>query len=372
MYRSNLWYERNRMLPADFITGTRYHLNLPQLMRPNDTMGHEKAIDHPELSQQAVCDNDHGLPVTLDPTGAHATYCVTGAKARYGLHTALNSAVNAFAKEAGAITSVEPPTTGLLMNRYGAAQCRLMHPKKLTAASKERRQTMRTLTEQLGTMQPGDAKTKLGQEIQAFAAKTPEAWGGLRIDLQVTFQSEEVWVDVGSVHPTPNSKITAVTNWTGRLSAAEAAIRGDRGRNSMMKEPSPTVKTACATKHKRYDELVRMAGKQKVDGQRPHAPRFYAAIVSHSGELAPEFIVMIEKFTRQFAKHVGTLNLEDGVRPAKRTSDYRSRFKDAIMCTVLKGFGRTLNAVGLPWDRSGDDTLSDENNFFLPSREEEL
>jgi hypothetical protein len=181
-----------------------------------------------------------------------------------------------------------------------------------------------------------------------------------------------VWVDVGTVHPTANSAITTVTRWTENLEEAEAAVTGRSGRNAMARKASPAVQAACTRKHKRYDDLVRMAGRQKDLGQRPYAPRFFAAIVSHSGELAPEFIAMIEMFTKEFAKHSRTLNLEDGVRPAVRTSDYRCRFKDAIMCTVMKGFGRTLCAVGLQWDRAGDDPLGEENGAFLLSRETEL
>ena len=92
-------------------------------------------------------------------------------------------------------------------------------------------------------------------------------------------------------------------------------------------------------------------------------------MISHAGEMAPELIGMVEFFTNQYAKHISTMGFEDGVPKARRTADYRCRFKDALMTTVLRGFGRTLGAVGLPWDQAGALPLYEENRVVPRSRE---
>jgi hypothetical protein len=370
-FQATLWYPRNRMTPDDFAYAIRYHLNLPQLIRGGDTLGADVALVGEEAGW-AVCAVDHGSPNALSPTGSHCTWCKTGGAARYRLHTTMNCVCDDFAREAGGITTREPPTHGLLMGKYGAGQCRLMFPKVNSIESKGRQEVMRRMADMQAGMQEGPAKVKHIQNMAAFAAATPGKWKGLRIDLRVLFPDCEVWVDVGSVHPTSNSTSRAVTIWAEKLAVAERAARGGRARNSMLKVPSPAVKVACVTKHNRYAPLVAIAANQHKKGVRPFAPRFVAAIISHTGEFAPELITMIELFTKQFAKHSRTLNLEDGVREARRTSDFRRRFKDALMVAVLGGFGRVLHSAGGPWDRGVDDPVLDGISGILPSMEGEL
>jgi hypothetical protein len=247
-----------------------------------------------------------------------------------------------------------------------------MFPKVNSNETKGRQEIMRRLVAIQAGMAEGPAKVKHMQLMHAFAAATPGKWKGLRIDLQVQFPTCEVWVDVGTVHPTSNSTSRAVTIWTEKLAAAERATRGVKARNSMLRVPSPVIKTACSTKHNRYAQLVAIAVNQQSRGDRPFAPRFFAAIISHAGEFAPELITMIEIFTKQFMRHSRSLHLEDGVKEARRTSDYRRRFKDALMVAVMGGFGRVLHTSGGPWDKDDDDPLLEGFAVIVPSMEDSL
>ncbi len=71
-------------------------------------------------------------------------------------------------------------------------------------------------------------------------------------------------------------------------------------------------------------------------------------------------------------RHSRTLGLEDGVKEARRTSDYRRRFKDALMVAVMGGFGRVLHTAGGPWDKGDDDPVLEGFSGIIPSMEGSL
>jgi hypothetical protein len=359
------------MTKDDYVCGVRYHLNLPQMIRPGDTRGAlmEEVGEHADM---AVCAVDHGTTKVLDPTGSHATVCKTGAKGRYMLHGGVNHVCGKFGDEAGGAQEREPGTAGLLMDKFSPAQCRLMFLKNASIAGKQRQAVMTSLSQSYAGMRQGTERTTIAQAMTTLAAETPKEWKGLRIDRRVVFPDMEVWIDVGTVHPTSCSTERAVTLWNKRLFEAGVASRGVLSRNRMAREASPTVATACRTKHARYAPMVKIAEDQKKKGQRAFAPRFFAAIVSHSGEFAPELMGLIELFTKQYAKHITKLGLEDGVTIARRTSDYRCRFKDALATTVMAGFGRVLGQAGRAWDGGEMDPLLDEGRQILPSRDVRL
>ena len=62
-------------------------------------------------------------------------------------------------------------------------------------------------------------------------------------------------------------------------------------------------------------------------------------------------------------------NLTDGLSLPRRTAEFRSRLKDALMVVVCRGFGRMLHTVGSAWDRAPDDPVHEPNRAFLPSME---
>jgi hypothetical protein len=370
-YKASLWFTRNRILPANFINMTRYHLNLPQMLREHVTTGAERAMGG-EAGGEALCEVEHPEPKTLDPTGAHATACKTGAKGRYRIHTLLANVVKDFGVEAGGTATMEPATRHLLMERFDKDLCRVLFPKTQTADGEKRKGQMEILVKQFSAKAQGPARDQIRRLMQELVDETPGNWKGLRIDIQILFPDEEIWVDVGSVHPTPESSQRTVTIWQEKLDREERKVRNTRKLNSMRKEGSPCVASACRTKHKRYQGMVDLALQQKANAHRMFAPLFVAGIVSHSGEFASELITMVERFTRQFLKLSKTMHLEDGVSDALRTSDYRCRFKDAMMTAVMKGWGDTLGSAGLPWDRNDGTPALDTYSGFIPSMERTL
>ena len=167
-------------------------------------------------------------------------------------------------------------------------------------------------------------------DIHAFASATPGGSKGLRIDAQLAFEDEEFWVDGGVVHPTSESTLPAVSKWIKRLLSANMEAAGFAHNNVMLQEPSPNVKAACANKQGTYKDLMDIAQAQHKPGWRQVLPIIVAAIISHSGEMAPELLTLVEHITMQFARSITVKDLEDGISKSRKTGQFRARFKDAL------------------------------------------
>ena len=73
-----------------------------------------------------------------------------------------------------------------------------------------------------------------------------------------------------------------------------------------------------------------------------------ACILSHAGELSPNAFLAVETITRYYKQSVAKQPTEDGIRLARRTALFRTRFKDALMTANINGFGATLSGAGQP------------------------
>jgi hypothetical protein len=83
--------------------------------------------------------------------------------------------------------------------------------------------------------------------------------------------------------------------------------------------------------------------------------------------MSPTAIQTIETITMAYRDSLGHRYFEDGVSKEKRTSEFRMRFKDALMCANAAGFGAVLAAAGLP--RAGRAVVSAFDHGGLPEWE---
>jgi hypothetical protein len=192
----------------------------------------------------------------------------------------------------------------------------------------------------------GPERTLLMRKAHEFALATPGGCKGLRVDSILEFGDAVFWVDMGATHATQISLLQPVTKWVQELSAASREAGGVLRANAMLMEPSPAVRRACNRKHDAYKPLLDVAAAQVKAGSRTHMPVFVAGIVTHTGEMAPELITLVESITMQFARTITPSDLEDGLSRSRRTGFFRARFKDALMVAMAEGFGRTLVAAG--------------------------
>ena len=72
----------------------------------------------------------------------------------------------------------------------------------------------------------------------------------------------------------------------------------------------------------------------------------------------------IEVITIVFRAMVAMCYSEDGIPSKRRTADheFRMRFKDALMCANVAGFGRTISQAGKPRLRAGHVVASPDAN----------
>jgi len=355
IYCASLEHPENRLDSSDFVSFARYHLGLPPLILPGSTRAGDLDDSSPATKDLAACPIDHGTIQLLDATGNHACSCKSAAKARYGLHGRLCRTIGHFAKLAGAEVRFEPPTSDLLLSALSPAQCRTLFPKRPGGVNSERAVTLNRMLEKLVNIPPGHAKEALAREAQQFALDSPDGVKGLRVDIQVSFDDSELWIDAGGVHPTAPSILSAVSSFVKKLHDTECRLGPALAKEAHMREPSPAVKRAASTKTKRYDPILRLAGAQYQVGNRKILPKFYPCIVSHLGEMSPHLIQIVEHITRKFTASVSGMSFEDGIKKQRRTGLFRRRFKDGLMAANAAGFGRTINAAGRPWTaRSGD------------------
>jgi hypothetical protein len=348
IYVACLFHQENRISRESFVHDSRYFYNMTPLARPGRMLGSSFGHANEDASWQ-ICSVDHGVTKTLDPCGNHACWCNSGSKGRYTLHELLNRVHIKFGRMAGANCHREPNSHDLLLNFATPDQVRTLFPKKVNAATKIRTAEVAEMMAAAMQLPHGDTRDALALKAIHHAQQTPGGTTGLRVDACIDFDDQTFWVDGGSVHPTSTSTIPAVSKWSAKLLKATLAAGGVSALNAMLCEPSPNVRRACTTKHDRYRPMLAIADKQFLAGNRATNPTFVAAIISHTGEFAPELILYIEQITKQYARSITPTDLEDGVSKARRTSIFRCRYKDALMAALAEGWGRTLSDVGRPW-----------------------
>jgi hypothetical protein len=133
-----------------------------------------------------------------------------------------------------------------------------------------------------------------------------------------------------------------------KLYDAELAAEGNTAMNTLAQTSSPAVRAYHKVKMDKYSPLIADTAAQVKLGTRTSVPTFVPCIFSHSGEMSPESLRVVELITREFATTTSTHLFEDGVPLKRRTAAFRTRFKDALMTANANGFGVTLATAGKP------------------------
>ena len=94
--------------------------------------------------------------------------------------------------------------------------------------------------------------------------------------------------------------------------------------------------------------LLEIATSQTRCRRRTKTPTLVPAVITHTGELSPAAILLIERITLQVAKSYNKGIFTLGLSKKRVTSAFRTRLKDAVMCANARGFGRALLSAGSP------------------------
>jgi hypothetical protein len=182
--------------------------------------------------------------------------------------------------------------------------------------------------------------------VASILSSTPAKLEGLRVDCIMQLRHSLLWIDVGIVHPTSASKLAAVKTFVTQLYNAEKVADGNHALNSLAQVSSPPVVTYGNVKKAKYFPLIEDTLTQVKNGQRAMAPTLVPCIFSHSGEMSPESLRVVELITREYTAMTALLYFEDGVSLKHRSAAFRTRFKDALMVANANGFGATLAHAG--------------------------
>ena len=105
------------------------------------------------------------------------------------------------------------------------------------------------------------------------------------------------------------------------------------------------------TKESTYEPLVALANDLYKRGLRTQSPIFFPSVISHEGEFSSKMIQLIEIMTiRGYKPYASKLkkDLPDGDPISFKTAQYRTSFKDALICQCVSGLGSSLLAAGKP------------------------
>ena len=93
--------------------------------------------------------------------------------------------------------------------------------------------------------------------------------------------------------------------------------------------------------------MLRIADLQKQARTRTRKVTFTPCVMSHRGELSPDFIRLIERLAdKKRALTRGTKGEIDGYTPSRAAADFRTRLKDSLAVSLAWGWGRQLRATG--------------------------
>jgi hypothetical protein len=357
---AQLCHQRNRIQADDFVFHWRYYLNLPRLIRrgrPTMVISGDRGGDLVHVQGVnvghvvEVCALNHGEACTLGPNGAHEISCVSTYSARYRAHNMFTRIVSEMAREVNAVTRIEPKTKEVLLDQYTESEVRGLVPKVVTKASKIRMNELASVFLSLSNTPHDDPRTlALLQKVRDTLSALPEDTKGVRLDLEIVLPDMRVFLcDFTGIHPT---SVTALKQIDGFLRAnvlANDAASGVVVNNPLARAPSPAVVHATRLKQLRYDMLLVLIKRQLEAHMRDVMPKLVPGVITHLGELGPDFIVLIETLTAEAGRQFRpTAPAAMGMTKAKFTAMYRTRFKDALLCANASGFGRALLAAGNP------------------------
>jgi hypothetical protein len=358
----SLWFDSNVVESAAFVAFGRYYLGLLPLLRPWCT----SLARYPSPGVMNVCAGGHPNTALLTPDAGHCISCPSCFAPRHAAHERINKVYAQFAREAGAEVNYNPSTNLMLGNQYGDA-ARMLFPKKSTPARIQAATALLKALKLYASSPDPLVRAEAQKDIAAIMAQCPKNLEGLRVDCIIRTRANLLWLDIGVVHPTAYSKLKAVIDFVLRLDTAEIAANGTPAASTLAGLSSPTVVAYHKVKVTRYSPLVADAAIQVKNGTRTSTPVFVPCIFSHSGEMSPESLRVVELITREYAATVATKYFEDGVPLKHRTAAFRTRFKDALMTANANGFGCTLAFAGTP--RAGRELTPAEAYGGLPDWE---
>jgi hypothetical protein len=338
----------NCMTKAAFTTWIRAFLGLPLPLPVSEVTDPHRDSDVATHRCQVCSTVQH-----CDHNGNHFCRCPGAARPRAILHTGIIRVCHAFAREAQAEVDIEPATCDVLLGILTPEECRTRFPKTAKSAAKMRDNLLSRLLKAInsGDSTQGD-RQELLDALRTLMTTTVDSVSdskGLRVDLQIKLGQTELLIDVGSTHHTQVSKNPEMMRWASRKHRDEHESRRNNIALAPDADPTPVVRSVARAKVTKYLPLMRVLQAHQLMRMRKNLPKFLPCIVSHAGELSPQFFELIEILTARVKANHKSQRPLDGLTPTQAATSFRTRFKDQLATCVAKGYASILMLGGLAY-----------------------
>ena len=345
--RAPLWFKQNRCDNIAFAAFFRFYLLMLPLLQRWACLAVRAGVPS-EGDALAICHVNHGLPRLLDPVALHAIACITTYSARYIAHACFQRIIKYFAELASCTTLTEPRTSGILLDEFTPEECTQIAPKTSSAHTRTFTRTIMTALQNID-QSTVHTRSDLVLTLQHLLRTGARHRKGLRVDVSIEAPNgEALLVDVSNVHHTPTSQLPEIAAFCKRVHDATELAGGDAFLSTMRGEPSPNVLRAEREKNNRYAIIIDLCKRQQKNGIRQNVPTFEPCILSHAGEFSGGLLRTIEFVTKAWMANDHSVYARSTITKGKLTAIFRQRFKDALLTSVINGFGRTLLAAGRP------------------------
>ena len=347
VYKACLYYERNWIAAATFVSWQRYHFNKPQLTHEQGHMTSDSDCEMARCQLSHISENQ----VFMDPTGDHACGCPSTFGTRNTVHNDTRDTICEAAAAATAITNNHPDTSHLLMDQYNRDELRLLFPATNSTAIRERRDTYANILRELASPNLSSSyRADLQHREVLMRQNIEEDLKGLEIDATLASANrshpDELWVDFALIHPTARSRLKQNGDWFAREAEEEIKTYQESlcVENSFNRVPSLAVQQYETTKVKKYFPLMHTAQLQASRHIRKGVPEFVPCVFSHTGEFSPGAFKIIEWIARR-ARESPQADLGH-LPPAKRAAHARTTTKDFMACQIARAVGASLRVAG--------------------------
>ena len=344
--------EKFMKIPAEYFrVWLAKHLTLAPARRFADT-GITPAEDSSGHVERCPCSTPED-PAWLDSTGAHAAACLSAKSIRKEGHTGLRHVVRTFCEKAAMVCQNEPSARYLIPSESPDVLDRLF-AKNPTRATKAHDVAVKALLASVQVAMAAGNRTKatdLLNQCHTLAMTKPAGQDGhtLVLDLECKAPNgEHVVIDFSTFESTCASYRTSQLAWQRNLQQIErAAHDGGLLPPAGSKLPSKAMTGRVVHKHDKYSPLLTLMNVVHLQRRGAKPPKMVAAVANHSGELAPDFIHLIEWMTKHYRRYVtfGSAGY-NGLPPARRAAAYRTSLKNAIQVRIAMSGAALMAGAG--------------------------
>ena len=165
--------------------------------------------------------------------------------------------------------------------------------------------------------------------------------------------NEELAIDVAGVHPTCTTYLGKEVKFIQERKDSAEKSRSQHSLDPMARAPGPSLKRIADKKRTKYQMLISIARKQALAGRRETAPKFFAPVFSHLGELSPDVFAIEDWLCAKLkSKTKAEGPRGDGYTPAQIVSRARQKFRDQCQIAIAKRISKIMLTAGLPFKRN--------------------